>query len=81
MYSVALNNVIQEWEPEVLVDLEVSWDVNETYTITVGGRNIFDEYPDADTTGESATNGRIYRSDSLVDWQGGFYFAKVAAKF
>ena len=80
MYS-ASNPVIQEWNPEVQFDLDVTWDIDDTYTLTVGGRNIFDEYPDADSIGESGTNGRIYRSDSLVDWQGGFYYAKVAAKF
>ncbi|MFN3523556.1 MAG: TonB-dependent receptor plug domain-containing protein [Phenylobacterium sp.] len=80
MFSVS-NPIIQEWDPEVQFDLDVTWDIDDTYTLTVGARNIFDEYPAPDATGESGTNGRIYRSDSLVDWQGGFYYAKVAAKF
>ena len=31
--------------------------------------------------GESATNGRIYRSDMIVDWQGGFYYARIGVTF
>jgi len=81
MYSQTLYKVVQEWKPEVQFDLDVNWDIDETYTVSVGGRNIFDNYPDPDKTGESATNGRIYRSDSVVDWQGGFYYAKISAKF
>ena len=25
--------------------------------------------------------GRVYRSDSIVDWQGGFYYARILAEF
>lgn len=80
MFSVAIPTV-QKWKPEVQFDVEANWDVDETYTLTLGARNIFDNYPDPDKTGEQGTNGRIYRSDSIVDWQGGFYYAKVQVKF
>ncbi|WP_407646468.1 TonB-dependent receptor plug domain-containing protein [Henriciella aquimarina] len=74
---------IQEFGKEVLFDLEGSYQVNENVRLSVGARNIFDEYPDeADYAliGDSCC-GRIYRSDSIVDWQGGFYYARVAAEF
>jgi len=54
---------------------------SDTYTVSVGARNLFANYPDPDKTGESATNGRVYRSDSLVDWQGGFWYLKASASF
>ncbi|WP_269716825.1 TonB-dependent receptor plug domain-containing protein [Caulobacter sp. NIBR2454] len=79
-FSVALP-IVQEWDPVVQFDTEISYDVTENYRLTLGGRNIFDKYPDPDATGESGTNGRIYRSDTLVDWQGGFYYAKFTATF
>jgi iron complex outermembrane receptor protein len=75
------NPVIQKFDPEVLVDLEFSYQIDDTYKLSFGGRNIFDNYPDPDKIGESTTNGRIYRSDALVDWQGGYYFAKLTAVF
>ncbi len=80
MFSVA-NQVTQKWDPEVFVDTEFSYKATDTYTVSVGARNLFSNYPDPDKTGESATNGRIYRSDSVVDWQGGFWYMKATATF
>ena len=71
----------QKWDPIVQFDLEATWAITEQYSLTVGGRNIFEKYPDPDNTGESGTNGRVYRSDSVPDWQGGFYFVRVSANF
>jgi iron complex outermembrane receptor protein len=81
MFSTAYPNVIQKWDPEVFVDLEFSYKPTDTYTVSLGARNLFANYPDPDKTGESATNGRVYRSDSIVDWQGGFWYLKASAAF
>lgn len=80
MYSVSIPTV-QTWDPEVQFDVEGNWDIDDSYTLTLGVRNLFDTYPTRDLTGEQGTNGRIYRSDSIVDWQGGFYYAKIQMKF
>lgn len=80
MFSVG-NPVIQKFDPEAFVDLELSYKATDTYTVSLGARNLFANYPAADKTGESATNGRIYRSDSIVDWQGGFWYLKASAAF
>lgn len=79
-YSVSIP-VRQKWDPIVQFDIEASWQVTEQHKLTVGARNVFDKFPDPDKTGESGTNGRIYRSDSLPDWQGGYYFVRAAATF
>jgi len=69
----------QEFDPVVQFDLEGTYDINDIFSITVGARNIFDQYPDE---GEfEVCCGRIYRSDSIVDWQGGYYYTRLAAKF
>ena len=80
MFS-ATNTVVQKWDPEIFVDLEGSWDMTEQARVTLGVRNVFDNFPDRDKIGESATNGRIYRSDMIVDWQGGFYYMKLNYNF
>lgn len=80
MFSVA-NPVTQKWDPEVFVDTEFSYKASDTYTVSIGARNLFANYPDVDKTGESATNGRLYRSDAVVDWQGGFWYMKATATF
>ncbi|MEP1143727.1 MAG: TonB-dependent receptor [Henriciella sp.] len=73
---------IQEFGEEVLFDLEGSYDFNENLTLSLGARNLFDEYPDvADPAIGDSCCGRIYLSASEVDWQGGFYYLRGVAKF
>ncbi|MEM6653908.1 MAG: TonB-dependent receptor, partial [Pseudomonadota bacterium] len=69
----------QEFDPVVQFDLEGTYDINDIFSITVGARNIFDQYPDEGDF--EVCCGRIYRSDSIVDWQGGYYYTRLAAKF
>lgn len=74
--------VIQEWDAEYMFDLEGTYFINETLSVSLGARNLFDNYPDpgSDAMGETCC-GRIYRSDSIVDWQGGYYYMKLNASF
>ena len=59
---------IQEFGSRFMLDAEATWHFADRYSLTVGGRNLFDTYPER---GEFETCcGRIYRSDSLVPWQG-----------
>jgi iron complex outermembrane receptor protein len=80
MFSVA-NPVVQEFDPELIVDLDVAYQIDERHRISVGARNIFDNYPARDEIGEGTANGAIYRNDSPVDWQGGFVFVRLDATF
>jgi iron complex outermembrane receptor protein len=61
------------------IDMDVKYTFLEKYSITVGGRNVFDKYPDKDKL-FLVTNGTQYR-DGPVDIQGGYYFARFDAKF
>jgi iron complex outermembrane receptor protein len=70
----------QDYHPIWMFDLEMQYQINESLSLTLGGRNIFDAYPEKDTTGD-ATNGRIYDSGTVVDWQGGYYFLQMNASF
>ncbi|QUN05066.1 TonB-dependent receptor [Shewanella yunxiaonensis] len=69
----------QKFGQEMLVDLEVSYQLTETMKITVGGRNILDNYPDKGQF--EVGQGRIYRDDSVVDWNGGYYFTRFSMDF
>ena len=73
---------IQEFGPEVLVDVELTYELNETFSFSIGGQNIFDNFPDvADSAVGDTCCGRIYRSDSVVSWQGGFWYLRANANF
>ena len=74
--------LIQDFGSEVLVDLEAAYQVSDIVKVSVGARNVFDEYPDkADPAIGDSCCGRVYRSDSVVDWQGGYYYVKLKADF
>jgi len=73
-------STVQTFGSEFMFDLESSYTLSENLTLSVGVRNLFDNYPDAGTMGETCC-GRIYRSDSIVDWQGGYYYTRLAARF
>lgn len=67
---------------EILVDLEAQYEVTDAFTLAIGARNVFDEYPDeGEFRLRETSNGRIYRSDSIVDWQGGFYYVRAKHTF
>lgn len=78
--SAAAGYPTQQFHTEALFDLEVSKKITENVTASIGGRNIFDNYPEKDKIG-AVTGGAIYRTDSVVDWQGGFLYARATVKF
>ncbi|MAK61690.1 MAG: TonB-dependent receptor [Ponticaulis sp.] len=68
----------QEYGAEVMVDLEASYQVSDVVKVSLGARNIFDEYPDEANLGDNCC-GRVYSSGTIVDWQGGYYYLKLKA--
>lgn len=72
---------VQEFSSTIFFDVEGSYQISENITLIAGIRNLFDEYPDISSLDGDTCCGRIYRSDSEVDWQGGFYYTKLVARF
>ena len=82
-YKNAANSTlasIQEYGRVMQWDTDVSWDLSEMYRLTFGINNIFDAMPDLDTIGETCC-GRTYRSDSVQDWQGTYYYVRGQISF
>ena len=71
---------IQEYGRVMQWDGDVSWDLSDEYRLTFGINNIFDTMPDMDTIGETCC-GRTYRSDSVMDWQGTYYYVRGQISF
>jgi iron complex outermembrane receptor protein len=74
---------VQTFDGVWFFDLEGSYQINQNFRVTLGGRNIFDEFPDElNEVGRSdQCCGRIYDSGSVVPWQGGYYYGRIAAEF
>ena len=70
-YENTLNAALlttQEFGSEVLVDVEATWTFRDRYAVKLGVENVFDNYPDKGDF--EVCCGRIYRSDSIMPWQG-----------
>ncbi len=78
--DVINEDTIQTYGSEFMFDIEGSYMINENLTLSVGVRNLFDNYPDPTVNGDACC-GQIYDSASVVDWQGGYYYTRLAARF
>ncbi|MGI9250340.1 MAG: TonB-dependent receptor plug domain-containing protein [Pseudohongiellaceae bacterium] len=61
-------------------DLEAQYDLNDNVKFTLGGRNVFDAYPDKDSISDYCC-GRLYSSATSVDWQGAYYYGRANFSF
>ncbi len=81
----------QEFGAKTTVDLDLSYTFMEKYTLTIGGANIFNEYPDKIEATEfnpiytltgGLSDGQVYpRSGGPFGINGGFYYASLKARF
>ena len=63
-------------------DLEGSYRFNDNWKLTIGARNIFDEYPPQNTReiGDDCC-GEQYISGLISPWQGGYWYGRLTADF
>ena len=71
---------IQKYDPTWFIDVEATYQVNDNWRLSIGGRNIGDEYPSKDAIADYCC-GRQYASGSYVDWQGAYYYGRVSLDF
>lgn len=65
----------QDMSGDVYWDLDVTWDVSEALSITLGGNNIFDAGPDPQP-GFFTCCGITAHEGSVMDWQGPYYYIR-----
>ena len=70
----------QTFDPNLYVDLELSYNFMDNYRVTLGGQNIFDQFPDKGSV-RRVLLWSVYRSDSIPDWQGQLWYLQASAQF
>ena len=70
-----------DYDSAVLVDLELSYTFMDHYRVTVGGDNIFDEFPDDEQEPVSQFLGVKYALTSPFGFNGAFWYARFSAFF
>lgn len=66
---------VQDMSGDVYWDLDVTWDANDAFSITLGGNNIFDAGPDAQPSWFTCC-GITADTSSVMDWQGPYYYIR-----
>jgi iron complex outermembrane receptor protein len=78
-----------EVKPTAITDLELSYQFNKAWTVSVGANNLFNQYPDqvnSQLLAEQRANldnsaVTVYPSFSPFGINGGYYYARVGVKF
>ena len=65
---------------EFLVDFEVNYSLTDRITLTAGGQNVFDNYPDENPT-SAATTGNKYGQFCPFGFDGAFWYGKLGYSF
>ena len=71
---------VGEYTGRVIFDLETTYTVGSGLTLTLGGRNILDTYPDENPNGAGSV-GNKYGQFSPFGFDGAFWYAKVGYSF
>lgn len=69
------------YDEALLVDVEARFTIGEHYTITLGGENIFDEFPDDELDPTLQFLGVRCALTSPYGFNGGFYYLRLTADF
>lgn len=73
------DGIIIEPGAEILIDAEIAAEVTEGVEISIGGSNIFDNFPDENPFAGSL--GQLYPESAPTGFNGGQYYAKVRVDF
>jgi len=75
----------QQIDPVLYVDMELAYSLNESFTISLGGSNIFDKYPDRIENTPGVANrigvGLPYPRRSAANYEGGSWYLKAKYDF
>ena len=71
---------VQNYEAIVYLDLEASYQITDELKVSLGGRNLTDEYPEKDELFDYCC-GQYYSGNTSVDWQGAYYYGRLSYNF
>lgn len=71
------------YDSQWLLDLEVAYQFNDTWTAMVGAQNVFDEFGPIDQNNLDGTigSGNTYDTESPYGFDGGFWYVRFRADF
>ena len=83
-YGESINSqggsTFQTFDPIWYTDIEGQYRFNDMFRLSLGARNVWDEYPAQDSIGDYCC-GRLYSSATGMDWQGAYYYGRLTVDF
>lgn len=74
-------NDVNYYSGKTLLDLEARYKFNDTFSVAVGGNNVFDTYPGKEQNPTLQFLGVKYALTSPFGFNGAFWYARVTANF
>jgi iron complex outermembrane receptor protein len=68
-------SIVTDFSGKVYWDADVTWDINDTLSVTVGGNNIFDTRPDTPPVPPFCCGNPVH-GGTVMDWQGSYYYVR-----
>lgn len=72
---------VNHYSGKTLLDLEARYKFNDTFSVAVGGNNVFDTYPGKEQNATLQYLGVKYALTSPFGFNGAFWYARVTASF
>ncbi|MDA1372132.1 MAG: TonB-dependent receptor [Proteobacteria bacterium] len=73
---------VQTFDAVWYTDLEGQYRFSDNISLSLGARNLFDEYPDkVDPALGDYCCGRVYSDLNGLDWQGAYYYGRLSLNF
>jgi iron complex outermembrane receptor protein len=72
---------VNHYSGKTLLDLEARYKFNDTFSVAVGGNNVFDTYPGKEQNATLQFLGVKYALTSPFGFNGAFWYARVTANF
>jgi iron complex outermembrane receptor protein len=72
---------VDHYSGKTLLDLEARFKFNDTFSVAVGGNNVFDTYPGKERNATLQFLGVKYALTSPFGFNGAFWYARVTASF
>ncbi|EIL99447.1 hypothetical protein RHOFW104T7_00600 [Rhodanobacter thiooxydans] len=72
---------VSHYRGKTLVDLEARYKFNDTFSVAVGGNNVFNTYPDREQNATLQFLGVKYALTSPFGFNGAFLYGRVTASF
>ncbi len=70
-----------DYGSEILVDVEARFQINETFSVALGGDNVLDNYPDHEKDGVFQFLGVVHSITSPFGFNGAFWYIRGTASF